>query len=131
MDLLPARKTNFMKRVTAILTILLFAAVTAVSAQTDTPQPDTISDPVQEGDPTFRHIPPQADDYVKDMNKITPEELPAPVRKTLDSNARYEGWQKGQVFVNKTNDHYVIQIKESDKTMTYRFDKDGKQVLDE
>ena len=120
-----------MKSATTILTILLLAAVTAVSAQTDTPQPDTISDPVQQGDPAVRHIPPQANDYVKEMNKITPDELPDPVRKTLDSNARYEGWEKGQAFVSKTNDHYVIQFKEGDKTMTYRFNKDGKQVLDE
>jgi hypothetical protein len=120
-----------MKSATAILTILLLAAVTAVSAQTDTPQPDTLSDPVQEGDPAVRHIPPQADEYVKAMNTITAEELPGPVRKTLEGNARYEGWEKAKAFVNKTNDEYVVQFKESDKTITYRFDSNGKQILDE
>jgi hypothetical protein len=118
-----------MKRTIIIFTIFLFA-VTAVSAQTDTPQPDTLSDPVQEGDPSVRHIPPQAD-YVKEMSKIVAEELPAPVRKTLDDNAQYKGWEEAQIFVNKANDQYAIQFKESDKTITYRFDKNGKSVLDE
>jgi hypothetical protein len=119
-----------MKSTIAIFTIFFFVAVTTVSAQTDTPQPDTLSDPVQEGDPSVRHIPPQAD-YVKEMNKIVAEELPAPVKKTLESNARYEGWEKAQIFINKTNDQYAIQFKESDKTVTYRFDKNGKSILDE
>ena len=119
-----------MKNATAIFVILFFASVTAVSAQTDTPQPDTISDPVQQGDPAVRHIPPQAD-YVKEMGKILPEELPEPVRKTLESDAQYQGWEKAQLFVNKANDLYAVQFKETDKTITYRFDKDGKMILDE
>lgn len=108
---------------------LLISAITAV-AQTPAPEPDTLLDPVQQGDPAVRQLPPQVD-YVKDMDRIVPEELPEPVRQTLESSAQYKEWQKAMIYQNKTKDQFVIQFKESDKTTTYKFDNNGRPLIED
>ena len=118
-----------MKKYILFFLILLMGAVTAV-AQTPAPEPDTLLDPVQQGDPAVRQMPPQVD-YVKEMDRIVPEELPEPVRQTLESSAQYKDWQKAMIYQNKTKDQYLIQFKESDKTTTYRFDKQGRPVIED
>ena len=115
--------------------ILFFIAfsmygVTAVVAQTPAPQPDTLSDPVQQGDPAVRTLPPQID-YVKDMDRVLPEELPEPVRRTLESSAQYTDWQKAMIYQNKEKDEYLVQFKESGKTTSYRIDKQGRPVRED
>ena len=108
---------------------VMVSTITAV-AQTPAPEPDTLLDPVQQGDPAVRQLPPQVD-YVKDMDRIVPEELPEAVRQTLESSAQYKDWEKAMIYQNKTKDQYVIQFKESDKTTTYRIDKHGRPVIED
>jgi hypothetical protein len=40
-------------------------------------------------------------DYVEDRQRITPEEVPEPVKQTLESSAQYTDWQKAMIFFDK------------------------------
>ncbi len=119
-----------MKR-NAFLTLLLFFIVgtAAVSAQTPLPKSDTLQDPVEQGDPAVQSLPQQMD-YVTDMKRIISNEIPAPVRKTLESSAQYTDWEKALIYQSKTKDEYLILFKDAEKTTSYRFDKNGKPVED-
>jgi hypothetical protein len=118
-----------MRKFSIFIATLLITVVTAVG-QTPAPEPDTLFDPVQQGDPAVRKLPPNVD-YVKEMDRIVPEELPEAVRQTLDGTPQYKDWQKAMIYQNKSKDEYVVQFKEQDKTTTYRFDKNGRPVIDE
>lgn len=111
-----------------IVTMVISAA--AACAQTPVPDPDTLSNPVQEGDPAVRHLPPRMD-YVEDRQRITPEEVPDPVQQTLESSAQYSNWQKADIFRDKNKEEYVIEFKEAGKTTAYRFDKQGRPIIEE
>lgn len=119
-----------MKKVILTVIAFLIVAVAAVFAQNPVPQPDTLQDPVQQGDPAVRNLPPQMD-YVNDMKRIIPKEIPAPVRQTLESSAQYTGWEKALIYQNKTKDEYLIQFKDAGKTTSYRFYKNGRPVPDD
>jgi hypothetical protein len=119
-----------MKKAIFLPLILVLAATTGVFGQNPVPDPDTISNPVQEGDPAVRHLPPRLD-YVEDLHRITPEEVPDPVRQTLESSAQYTDWQKAMVYHDKNKDEYVVEFKEQEKTTTYRFNKEGQPVVKE
>jgi hypothetical protein len=110
------------------LMVVLFASVGF--AQTPVPDPDTVSNPVQEGDPAVRHLPPRLD-YVEDRQRITPEEVPEPVKETLESSAQYSDWQKAMIFFDKNKQEYVVEFKAAGATTTYRFNKEGKPILED
>lgn len=50
-----------MKKVILTLIAFLMVSVAAVFAQSPVSQPDTLQDPVQQGDPAVRNLPPQMD----------------------------------------------------------------------
>ena len=56
-------KSDILKKVILTMITFLIVSVAAVFAQNPVPQPDTLQDPVQEGDPAVRILPP-AMDYV-------------------------------------------------------------------
>ena len=118
---------------TLILILLIGAALASTEAfsQNPVPEPDTLSTPVQEGDPAVRTLPPGLDYVEDDRQRIMPEELPEPVQQTLESGAEYANWQKAAIYKDKNKELYVVEFKEADKTTTYRFSKDGRPVLEE
>lgn len=59
--------------------------------------------------------------------KITKEELPAAVKKTLEGDA-YKGWTIEEVFHNKTKDSYELSVKKGAEARTLKFNKDGSVV---
>lgn len=111
--------------------IVLFASlmVSLSAANGQTPDADTLRDPVKEGDPEVRIIPPQAQ-YRKDMVVIKATQLPAPVKKTLEL-PEYKGWEKATIYRNPSSTFYLVEIQEPVKTRVYRFDKNGKRLDDE
>ena len=115
-----------------ILTALFFTlfASTCALAQSPVPDPDTLSNPVQEGDPAVRTLPPRMD-YVEDRKRITPEEIPDPVRQTLESSAQYTDWQKATIFHDENKDEYVVKFMEAGKSTTYRFNNEGRPIIEE
>ena len=119
-----------MKKAIFLPLILLLLASGGIFAQTPVPDADTLSNPVQEGDPAVRHLPPRMD-YIEDRQRITPEEVPEPVKVTLESSAQYTDWQKAMIFFDKNKEEYVVEFKEAGKTTTYRLNKEGRPILEE
>ena len=100
-------------------------------AQTPVPEADTVSNPVQQGDPALRTLPPGLDYVEGDRTRVMPEELPEPVKRTLESGAEYADWQKARIFKKNDKEEYIVEFKEADKTTTYRFDKSGRPVFED
>lgn len=109
------------------LALTLIAAAQAFS-QNPIPEPDTLDNPVQEGDPAVRTLPPRLD-YVDDKKRITADEVPDAVRQSLESSAQYTDWQKSTIFHDQNRDEYIIEFSSQGKTTTYRFNKEGKPVV--
>lgn len=118
-----------MKKSLLTAVALLIVGSAAVFSQTPLPKADTLQDPVEQGDPAVRSLPPQMD-YVSDMKRIISNEIPATVRKTLESSAQYANWEKALIYESNSKDEYLILFKDATKTTSYRFDKNGKPVLD-
>lgn len=99
-----------MKKVIAILSFVVLAGTTqVVSAQ-------VVEGPVKEVA--------QQDEKVK----ITVDELPAAVKKTLEG-VDYEGWNIETVLHNKTKDSYELQVKKDADEKTLKFDKEGNSIV--
>jgi hypothetical protein len=120
-----------MKKLIFLALIILGMASSNTFSQNPVPEPDTLSNPVQEGDPAVRTLPPGLDYVEDDRKRIMPEELPDAVRQTLESGAEYSNWQKAAIYKDKDKEEYLVEFKEADKTTTYRFNKDGRPVLEE
>jgi hypothetical protein len=118
-----------MKKLVSILAAA-FIAIAAAHAQSPAPEPDTLRDPVKQTDPEGRVLPRDVN-YTDDHQRITPKQLPAGVRQTLESSNEYEGWEKALVYKSKNTDVYVIEISKGDTTKTYRFDKLGRPAREQ
>lgn len=114
-----------------VLSLLLFLLASSnVFGQAPVPDPDTIPNPVKQGDPAIDQLPARLD-YIEDRQRIMPEEVPDPVRQTLESSAQYKDWQKAPIFHDENKDEYIVEFTEAGKTTTYRFDKEGRPILKE
>jgi hypothetical protein len=116
------------KKIWLPILLMLFASP-ALFAQVPAPDPDTVP-PVKEGDPAVRQLPPR-EDYADDKQRVTPEELPDPVKQTLESSAQYTGWEKAPIFRDKKKEEYIVEFKERGKTTAYRFNKEGRPIFEE
>jgi hypothetical protein len=65
----------------------------------------------------------QADEKVK----MKMEDLPEAVKTTLATEP-YSGWKAETAYLNKTKDHYEIEVKKGIEKRTLKFLKDGKAV---
>ena len=75
---------------------------------------------------------PRGLDYVEDKRRITVEELPDAVRQTLESGTRYGNWkEEATVFHDRNKDEYILEIITAGKEETYRFNKEGKPIIQE
>lgn len=119
-----------MKKLIFLPLMALLLTSAGLYAQTPVPDPDTVSTPVKEGDPAVDHLPPRLD-YVDDRQRITPEEVPQPVKETLESSAQFTDWQRAMIFFDKNKEEYVVEFKEAGKTTTHRFNKEGRPVLED
>lgn len=115
-----------MKKLISVLAGLLIT-IAAVHAQSPAPEPDTLRDPVKQTDPEGGVLPKDVN-YTDDHQKITPKQLPAGVRQTLESGTQYDGWEKASVYKNKSGSVYIVEITKADTTRTFRFDKLGRPV---
>jgi hypothetical protein len=115
-----------MKKMLCLPIFLCCIAASVAFAQVPAPDPDTVP-PIKEGDPALRQLPPR-DDYADDRQRIVPEELPDPVKQTLESSAQYTDWQKAVIYRDKKKEEYIVEFTERGKTTAYRFDKDGRPM---
>jgi len=109
--------------------VLLLAATVNGFSQTPVPDADTVGNPIQQGDPAIEALPPDLD-YVEDKKRITPDDLPDPVRETLETGTRYTNWKDARIFHDRNKDEYIIEFTEAGKTTSHRFDSDGKPIVE-
>lgn len=103
-----------MKNTLVILAGAFWLSFTALHAQ-DVPKPaPQVKDTVQ-GE--------SSENYLKDMIKIQPSEIPITLRTTLDS-PKFTGWEDGVIYRSKNNDFFVVQMRD----LTYQFDGKGKLI---
>lgn len=119
-----------MKKLINILMVLTLIAAAPAFSQNPIPEPDTLQNPVQEGDPAVRTLPPRLD-YVDDKQRITAAEVPDPVRQSLESSAHYTDWQKATLYHDKNRDEYIVEFSSQGKSTTYRFNNEGKPIVEE
>ena len=119
-----------MRELMIITITFLLAAGPMAMAQSPVPESDTVSNPIQQGDPALRTLPPRMD-YVEDKRRIMPDEVPQPVRQTLESSANFKDWQKATIFHDENKDEYIVEFAEADKRTSYRFNKEGRPIIEE
>lgn len=110
--------------------MLVAVAAGSVSAQAPVPDTDTTSTPIKQGDPTIETMP-RGLDYVEDKQRIKAEELPDAVKQTLQSGTRYGDWKEATVFHDRNKEEYILEVTKAGNTATYRFDKEGKPIIQE
>jgi hypothetical protein len=64
-----------------------------------------------------------------DKKPVKKEELPEAVKTTLASEA-YKGWEAGDIFwvTTEKTAYYEITMKQAEKTLLVKLDKEGKKV---
>jgi hypothetical protein len=114
-----------MKKTLLFLASVLFAGTTAIYAQSqDTTSTQDRSAKSKSSSASTRQQE-QSQNYTKDMTKIQSSDIPADLRTTLQG-AQYKGWENGTFYRSKNNDGYAVEIKNGNKSKTYRFDANGK-----
>ncbi len=111
--------------------LLFFAAAFTLSlsvalAQTPAPEIDTIRNPIRQGDPEPRTLP--SYNYLEGFMRIMPDELPAAVIKTLESDKQYDGWRRSAAYANADRSRFIVEIAATEKAKTWQFNADGKPV---
>jgi hypothetical protein len=108
-----------------IFILTLFASLTFnVCLFAQVQDPDTIRNPIKQGDPAPQVIPRNAE-YRRSLILVRKDELPMEIKKTLQ-DAQYKGWEKATFYRNETSTTYLVEIQDPNKTRLYRFSKDGK-----
>jgi hypothetical protein len=115
-----------MKKFMTFLISVLIIGIAAANAQSPAPEPDTLKE-VKQTDPEAKNLP-QDNQYTKDHVKITSGEIPAEVKRTLESGTQFQGWERGTFYKSKSGNLYTLEITKGDTTRTYRFDSSGKPV---
>ena len=104
-----------LKMIAAVGGLLLIGSLSAKAQSTDTIPREKKS---------------QESSNIREMSKITPTEVPASLRQTLQ-NPEYKGWDgpNSAIHKNKAGDRYTVEIRnESGVKRVYRFDSDGKLI---
>ncbi|HEY5749205.1 MAG TPA: hypothetical protein VIU12_24220 [Chryseolinea sp.] len=112
------------KNTLSLLAGMFLMSVTVSFAQvaTDTTQNVREGNP-QMSEPQFE----ESTNYTKDMVKIKAADVPKPVQQALQST-EYKGWENAAIYRSKSSDMYLVEMKDGDKTKTYRFDRNGKPI---
>ena len=119
-----------MKKFALVLAGITIGLTAAVYAQSPAPQPDTLKDPIDQGDPELKVLPRDNANYAETQIKITPKQIPAAVKQTLESGTQYSGWEKGSLYRDKSGKKFIVEIMKADTTRTYFFDPSGKPLIE-
>ena len=119
-----------MKKLVILTCTFIFIGVTRVYAQAPAHEPDTLSHPVQQGDPALETLPPRLD-YVEDLKRITAEQLPEAVQQSLQGDSQFAGWKDATFFHDQNTDEYVIELRKNGRKIVHRFNKEGEKIIEQ
>ncbi|HEY0651677.1 MAG TPA: hypothetical protein VGD65_01070 [Chryseosolibacter sp.] len=111
------------------LSSFLFGAIVYAHGQSPVPEPDTLKNQVRQVDPVPQTMPHDAN-YTANKIKITSTELPEGVKRSLNAGSEYEGWQKGTAYKSKDGKEFILEMREADTLRIFRFDKNGKLLIE-
>lgn len=83
--------------------------------------------PATDGQHETETVPDTLDVQKEDRAEMAAERLPARMHEVL-KETKYSGWEKGNVFFEKSTDQYILHITGPDGTRTYRFDIEGRPL---
>jgi hypothetical protein len=106
----------------------LVGTVAYTNAQSPVAEPDTLKN-LKQTDPVPQTMPPDAN-YTAGKIKIITAEFPAAIKKTLSASSEYQGWEKGSAYKSKDGKMFFLEMSEADTTRIFRFDANGKLLLD-
>jgi hypothetical protein len=114
-----------MEKSPVLIALLTMMMVKSVNAQIDS----THQDNTQKNQSRTLY---ERDKFRKeDRILVNAEGVPSALKKTLDANKKYEGWQRSTIWFDKTVKQYLLHLTDSATgTRTYKFDENGK-ALDE
>jgi hypothetical protein len=64
----------------------------------------------------------------KDSVQVQPDNLPRALRKALQHNDDYEGWQKGEIYLNRNTSVYQVHIIRDSTRYIYGLLRNGRPV---
>lgn len=107
----------------ALLLFVLMASLSVATAQDSLQvQPSPALPQGQYGTPG------QSEEKKEDRVAIQVSEIPHQMKATLEANEKYKGWEKGQVYFDRSADQYIVHVVEENATRTYRFEKNGREL---
>ncbi len=56
--------------------------------------------------------------------------LPSKMVDVLTREEKYKGWKNSTIYFEKNTEQYLVNIQSANSTRTYRFDKDGNEIID-
>lgn len=110
-------------RNTFVLFVLMASANIALAQDSLQVQPSPALPQGQYGTPG------QSQEKKEDRVAIQVSEIPSEMKATLDANEKFKGWEKGQVYFDRSADQYIVHIVEKNATRTYRFNKTGEELM--
>ncbi|MEQ9414572.1 MAG: hypothetical protein RIF39_12115, partial [Cyclobacteriaceae bacterium] len=60
---------------------------------------------------------------IEEKVKISPNELPAPVKTTIDNN--FSDWEIAAAYLFTESKQYEVEFKQEGQSQTVKFDKEG------
>jgi hypothetical protein len=113
------------KNIFSLIAGMLLMSITVSFAQVAT---DTTRNVIEGNPQIFEPQLEQTSDYnTKDMKQIKAADVPKPVQQALQ-RAEYKGWEDAAIYRSKSSDMYLVEMKDGDRTKTYRFDRNGKPI---
>jgi len=109
---------------------MTYAQVDTTSApQRSTPQQSTpqVTPQPQESQNATNPSKNQID--TKNLIRVQAADVPATLKRTLEA-PEYKGWENAELYKDKSNNHYILQIQNGGKTRTHQFGADGKPIGD-
>lgn len=78
-------------------------------------------------DDTVKHV--RSDqDPANQWIAVSGAAIPEKLRRTLDKNEIYRGWEKGKLFFDKSINQYLLRMREGNAVRTYGLAADGSPV---
>lgn len=111
-----------------LITLIFFSAgVVQAQAQNDSTTQYIQGIPVTDDD-TVQNFPREDVYPINKLIVIPDDQLPGKLRKALNKDSQYEGWNKMPVYFDKNTSLYIVQVGEGLDVKRYGFNKNGKPV---
>jgi hypothetical protein len=104
--------------------IQTFTSLVCAQDTTGVEKPSMSSSRIKSAEPSS-----QEDQFRKeDRIEIPKDQVPPSLRKTLDENEQFAGWENAKLYVDRTTDEFILHMNDGTGTRTYRFNKMGRLV---